>query len=103
VNTSYASLRGQRALEFLGEFGLLALWALARTLRVVLFAILGPLAPLVQLAFGLASLAGFLTTALFYFAGPSSLEISYGTLLALSAGFAVTAVLYERLVRVLEP
>jgi hypothetical protein len=103
VNTSDPDLRGKRALQILSEFALLALRALARTLRVVLFAILAPFAPLVHLVFGLGSLVGFLTTALFYFTGPPSPEVSYGTLLALSAGFAVIAVLYERLLRVLEP
>lgn len=103
MNAVYGPTRPRSALDGLGTFVLLALWVIWSVVRVILFAVLAMLEPVVRSVLSFAALGGFLTTALFFFAGPHDLKVSYGIQLALSIGCAVMLVLYEALLSALAP
>lgn len=93
----------RRATYTTGTIALLALWAVARAARLMLFAVLALLEPVVRLVLSLSALACFLTCAFYAVASPPGLKFPYAIGISIGIACAMLLMLYEALLRRLEP
>jgi len=103
MNAVYGPSLARRATHTIGTIALMTLWAVARGVRIVLFAILALLEPMIRWVLSWSAMACFLTCGFYALVAPAGLKFPYVLGLSLGAGFAALLALYEWMLRALEP